>query len=233
METDTNEGAAGAPPLYLVNKVLTVFMKGDSKVTYKVLESTVKRAFSDTEISEAKKLLWDRFPALDPGETKVDKGKWIDRHKLEFKIEDIYKRLAFLGNNDSLPPDCICVPWNEIDSLLYFLSDEGYELRAEKKVGNDAIDERFKQIETQNKDFVKILTELNAVVSGGRVPKPIITLPDARVSDLIRQDYEDPGSPEKKRRYETSFPVLGAVHSQQGGQYVDVARQHRDQQGLQ
>ena len=158
MSTDSGQGAP--PPYHLVNKVLTVFMKGDSKVTYKILESTVKRSFSETEISVAKKLLWDRFPANDPSETKVDKGKWIDRQKLEFLIEDIYKRLAYLGNNDQLPQDCICVPWSQIDSIPELLSDEAFELRAEKKVENDAIEDRFKQLESQNKDIVKILNEL-------------------------------------------------------------------------
>ena len=77
---------------HLVNKVLTVFMKYDSSVTYKVLESTVRRSFSDAEITEAKRILWERFPPVDPAESKVDKGKWIDRQKLELKIEDIYTR---------------------------------------------------------------------------------------------------------------------------------------------
>ena len=115
----------GPAPHHLVNKVLAVFLKADSKVTYKILECTIKRTFSDAEITEAKKLLWNRFPAGDPSETKVDKGKWIDRQKLELQIKDIYKRLAFLGNNDLLPQDCVCVAWCDISSLPAYLSDGG------------------------------------------------------------------------------------------------------------
>ena len=98
MGSDTSESEETVP-YHLVNKVLTVFLKAGSKVTYRVLESTIKRTFTDVEITESKKLLWKRFPPVDPNENKVDKGKWIDRHKIELQIEDIYERLAYLGNN--------------------------------------------------------------------------------------------------------------------------------------
>ena len=107
-------------PYHLVNKVLAMVLMADSKVTYRILESTIKRSFTDVEITTAKKMLWERFPA-DPNETKVDKGKWIDRQKLELKIEDIYKRLNFLGNSGSIPQDCVCVPWCDINTLPEFL----------------------------------------------------------------------------------------------------------------
>ena len=209
-----DNGPGPAPPYYLVNKVLTVFMKGDSKVTYKVLESTVKRAFSDAEIAEAKKLLWERFPPEDPNETKVDKGKWIERQKLEFMIEDIYKRLAYLGNNDQLPQDCICVPWNQIDSLPDLETDEAFEVRAEKRIQSEVIKERFKQLEAQNTDIVKAISELKSVITGGGAPKPHFTVPDRAVSQLKTQVWNEPSSPLKRKRVEDPFPPLPAVHDQ-------------------
>ena len=148
MGSDT--GQQGSIPYHLVNKVLVVFLKADSRVTYKVLESTVKRTFSDTEITEAKRLLWSRFPAEDSNESKVDKGKWIERQKLELQIEDIYKRLAFLGNNDLLPKDCICLPWCEIDALPEYLSDEAFEVQAERKIEIDMITERMTKLEKRH-----------------------------------------------------------------------------------
>ena len=132
-----------------------MFLKGDSKVTYKIMESTIKRAFSDTEITENNKFLWNRFPAGDPNETKVDKGKWIDRQKLELQIEDIYKRLAFLRNNDLLPQDCVCVVWCDIDSLPEYLSDEAFELQARRKVENYIMGERMDKLEKQNVEIVE------------------------------------------------------------------------------
>ena len=79
----------------------------------------------------------------------MDKGKWIDRQKLELKI---YKRLNFLGNSGSIPQDCVCVPWCDINTLPEFLSDEAFELQAENKVENDMISERMDKLEKQNNE---------------------------------------------------------------------------------
>ena len=151
-------------------------------MTYQILESTVKRSFSDTEITEAKKMLWARFPAEEPNESKIERGKWIDRHKLELQIEDIYKRLVFLGNNSTLPQDCVCVSWSDIESLPEYLSDEAFELRAESKVGNEAVNERFQKLEKQNVDIFQMLTELKTTIKNAA--KPVLGLPNDRVADL-------------------------------------------------
>ena len=150
-------------------------------------------------------------------------------------IEDIYKRLAYLGNNDQLPQDCICVPWSQIDSLPELLSDEAFELRAEKKVENDAIEDRFKQLESQYKEIVKILNELKGVVSGGADPRvlPSLVVPDARVNRLRSQECVEPSSPSKRKRFDESFPALEA-HDQLvavlGKQYAEAARQQHQNQ---
>ena len=188
-------GQQGTVHYHLVNKILVMIVKGDSKVTYKILESTIKRSFSDVEITEAKKLLWKRFPAVDPNETKVEKGKWIDRQKLELQIEDIYKRLTFLGNNDLLPQDCVCISWCDLDSLPEYLSDEAFELQAEKKVENDIIGERMDKLEKQNGDIFKILSELKANC------RPALSLPNDRVANLKNQGIEQPLSPGKRRKF--------------------------------
>ena len=157
IEMGSDTGQLVPSSYHLVNKVLVVFLKANSAVTYKVLESTIKRTFSDSEITEAKRLLWTRFPAEDSNETKVDKGKWIERQKLELQIEDIYKRLAFLGNNDLLPQDCICLPWCEVDTLPEYLSDEAFEVQTERKVEIDMINDRMNKLEKQNGEIVNIL----------------------------------------------------------------------------
>ena len=199
-----------AVPYHLVNKVLAMVLMADSKVTYRILESTIKRSFTDVEITAAKKMLWDRFPA-DPNETKVDKGKWIDRQKLELQIEDIYKRLTFLGNSGSIPQDCVCVPWCDINTLPEFLSDEAFELQAEKKVENDMISERMDKLEKQNSEIVNILQELKKSSS-----KPSLTLPNDRILELKNPSIDQPFSPGKRRKLQEAFPELGGVGG--GGQ---------------
>ena len=65
----------------------------------------------------------------------------------------------------TLPQDCICVPWCEIDSFPEYLIDKEFELRAEKKVENDVINERFEKIEKQNGDIGTLLNELKSSVN--------------------------------------------------------------------
>ena len=209
MGSDNSE-AEEIVPYYLVNKVLTVFLKAGSKVTYRVLESTIKRTFLDVEITESKKLLWKRFPSADPNETKVDKEKWIDQHKLELQIEDIYKRLAYLGNNDLLPQDCVCLPWSEVDSLPEYLSDEAFELQIEKKVDSDMLCERMDKIEKQNSDIVKMLTEMK----NNCMDKNVLTIPPPRVADLRNVDTDQPMSPTKRRKYQEAFPEIACTSQQ-------------------
>ena len=195
----SDTGQQSAVPYHLVNKVLAMVLMADSKVTYRILESTIKRSFTDVEITAAKKMLWDRFPA-DPNETKVDKGKWIDRQKLELKIEDIYKRLNFLGNSGSIPQDCVCVPWCGINTLPEFLSDEAFELQAENKVENDMISQRMDKLEKQNNEIVNILHELKKSSS-----KPSLTLPSDRILKLKNPSTDQPFSPGRRRKLQ-GFP---------------------------
>ena len=221
MGGDTSEIQETVPvPYYLVNKVLTVFLKADSSVTYKVLESTIKRSFTDGEIIEAKKLLWKRFPPTDTNENKVDRGKWIDRQKLELHIEDIYKRLAHLGNNDLLPHDCVCLPWCDVANLPDYLSDEAFELRTEKKVDDNLICERINKIEKQNVEIVKLITEMK----NNFMNKTSLSIPPGRVSELRQSDLDQPMSPSKRRKYQDAFPELSGATQQAAGGNKDRVR---------
>ena len=126
-------------------------------------------------------------------------------------MEDIYERLNFLGNSGSIPHDCVCVPWCDINSLPEFLSDKAFELQAENKVENDMISERMDKLEKQNNEIVNILHELKKSSI-----KPSLSLPSDRILELKNPSTDQPFSPGRRRKLQEAFPELGGVFG--GGQ---------------
>jgi hypothetical protein len=145
----SGQGVRVEPKRILCNKLIANLMKGNTYCTSeRILIDTVHSVFSQSEIFDARRLLFDFFPVID--------AKWLDmgakerRHNLRGHCEDIVNKVIGLCNVEH---DVIfCLPW---DAVFHdFISEE-------EKIGKEIIKQKDREIDAKFSDLEKRIDEKN------------------------------------------------------------------------
>ena len=149
------------PPKILCNKLIANIMKGNTYCTSDVVMiETVTTVFSEQEILEARRLIFDFFPPED--DKGLDMGAKERRHTTKLHAEDVVNKVIEVSKktNDVI----LCMPWNE--TFHEFISGEEKLANEVIKQKEGEIDERFaaleKQIDLKNKatiEAVKVMCD--------------------------------------------------------------------------
>lgn len=164
----------------LCNKLIANVMKGNTYCTSeRILIDTVHSVFNETEILEARKIIYEIFPVADS--KGLDMGAKERRHHLKGHCEDVVAKVLEACKIEHNV--IFCLPWDA--TFHEFISEDEKVAREVIKQGDREIDTKFadleKKIDDKNKatiEAVKLMCDrvINSTAkstTGAHPPSPL------------------------------------------------------------